>query len=149
MDSLTSDGLAASYLGSQGWYGNTIWAGESSNSDFLIVGGINLWKSTDGGKTLVDISAWDQDKSAHADHHVIASASPISPASNKTVFFGNDGGLFVTRDIYNVGSDDARTQGWERLDNHYGVTQFYGIAIAADGTLVAGNRKDPERLRPR
>src|ERR1035437_1335008 len=149
MDSLTSDGLAASYLGSQGWYGNPIWAGESSNSDFLIVGGINLWKSTDGGKTLVDISAWDQDKSAHADHHVIASASPISPASNKTVFFGNDGGLFVTRDIYNVGSDDARTQGWERLDNHYGVTQFYGIAIAADGTLVGGAQDNGTLVLPK
>jgi len=138
MDSVTTDGLAASYLGAQGWYGNTIWAGGSSNASFLLVGGVNLWKSTDGGKTMVDISAWDQDKSAHADHHVIASASGVDRSSNKTVFFGNDGGVFVTQDIYNVGSDDARVQGWERLNNHYGVTQFYGIAIGADGTLVAG-----------
>jgi photosystem II stability/assembly factor-like uncharacterized protein len=137
MSSLTSDGLSANYLGGQGWYANTIWAGDSSNSQFLLVGGLNLWKSTDGGKTLTDISSWEVDESAHADHHVIA-GNAVSPKENKAVFFGNDGGLFVANDVYNVGGDDGRTSGWQRINNHYGVTQFYGLAVAADGALIAG-----------
>src|SRR4029078_1114499 len=33
--------------GSQGWYDNTLWV-SPVNSSFVVVGGIDLWRSTDG-----------------------------------------------------------------------------------------------------
>jgi hypothetical protein len=39
---------AVPYPGTQGVYDNAIWAGDPNNTDFIVVRGINLWKSTDG-----------------------------------------------------------------------------------------------------
>src|SRR5207247_2242927 len=47
----------ASEAGEQGWYDNTIWV-NPVNPNFIIVGGIDLWRSTDGGVTLTKISDW-------------------------------------------------------------------------------------------
>jgi len=72
-NSQTASGQAAAYLGNQGWYGNAIWAGDPTNADLVLVGGVNLWRSTDGGNTLIDISTWWDPRSCHADHHRIVS----------------------------------------------------------------------------
>jgi len=140
-NSIGPDGTAASYLGDQGWYGNTIWAGDPTNADFMLVGGINLWRSTDGGATLVDISTWYDSRSCHADHHQIVSDAKYDGSSNKRVYFGNDGGIYTTADATTVGNDTAlpRINGWARLDNSFGVTQFYsGAGNVSSGTIVGG-----------
>ena len=118
-NSAVAGGAAAMYLGGQGWYDNVIWAGDANNSDLVVVGGVDLWRSTDGGNTLVDISTWWSPGSAHADHHVIVSHPAFDGKANKTVFFGNDGGFYKTDDIYAVGSDKEppRDAGWVRLNN--------------------------------
>lgn len=131
----------SNYLGKQGWYDNAIWAGDPSDSDFVIVGGIDLWKSTDGGDSLIDISSWGDERSAHSDHHCIVSHPDFDGVSNKTVFFGNDGGIFMTNDVSTVGNDSKppRINGWTNLVNTYGVTQFYGGAgNIATGTIIGG-----------
>lgn len=134
-------GTPARYLGDQGWYDNVIWAGDPRDADFVIVGGIDLWKSTDGGHILVDISTWWDPRSAHADHHAIVSHPNFDGANNTTVFFGNDGGIYKTDDVFTVGTDPSqpRVQGWQNLNHDYGVTQFYGGAANVNsGTVVAG-----------
>jgi photosystem II stability/assembly factor-like uncharacterized protein len=138
MNAVTPDGVTANYLGGQGWYGNSIWAGDPTSSDFVIVGGIDLWKSTNGGGTVINISNWEEDKSAHADQHAIVSDPGYNGTTNKSVFFGNDGGIYMAKDVSTVGADDARVNGWTNLDHNYGATQFYGIAIAPDGKVVGG-----------
>src|SRR5262249_50026603 len=72
-NSQTASGQAAAYLGNQGWYGNAIWAGDPTIANLVLVGGVNLWRSTDGGNTLIDISTWWDPRSCHADHHRIVS----------------------------------------------------------------------------
>jgi photosystem II stability/assembly factor-like uncharacterized protein len=139
--SVLANGNAALYLGGQGWYDNVIWAGDPTNADFVVVGGVDLWRSTDGGDTLVDISTWWSDASAHADHHVIQAHPQFNGTTNKTVFFGNDGGFYRTDDITTVGNDadPPRDAGWVRLNNTYGVTQFFGGAgNVKTGTIVGG-----------
>jgi photosystem II stability/assembly factor-like uncharacterized protein len=130
------------YLGDQGWYDNVVWAGDPANADLVLVGGIDLYRSTDGGATLTDVSTWwASPTSAHADHHAIVAHSKFGIDNNKTVFFGNDGGLYMTDDVYQVGSDPQppRTKGWKNLNNSYGVTQFYGAAgNVASGNIVGG-----------
>ncbi|HEV1286749.1 MAG TPA: hypothetical protein VNU44_15615 [Bryobacteraceae bacterium] len=137
-DGIGPDGGAANYLAGQGWYGNSIWAGDPANANLVIVGGIDLWRSTDGGNNLIDISNWENDDSVHSDHHAIVSHPGYNGTTNRTVFFGNDGGLYLASDVTTVGSDPDRAQGWTRMNHNYDVTQFYGIAIGPDETLVAG-----------
>ncbi len=127
------------YLASQGWYDNVVWAGDPTNPNLVIVGGVDLRRSMDGGSTLIDISCWYQPNSAHADHHVIVADPRYDGRTNVTVFFGNDGGIYKTEDVYSVGTDEARSRGWINLNNNYGVTQFYGAAgNVQSGTIVAG-----------
>ncbi|MBI4964217.1 MAG: hypothetical protein HY913_13140 [Desulfomonile tiedjei] len=141
MQGLSVEGSIAKFLGKQGWYDNVIWAGDPTNSDHVIVGGIDLWRSTDGGNTLRRVSKWDEAASAHADHHAIVSHPHFDGATNKTVFFGNDGGIYKTADVTTVGSDEERLLGWVKLVNNYGVTQFYGGAgNSTTGTIVGGSQ---------
>lgn len=131
----------AAYLGDQGWYDNVIWAGDPTNENLVIVGGIDLWKSTDGGNTLTDISTWWDSRSAHADHHCIFSHPGYNGTNNKTVFFGNDGGIYRANDVTTVGNDAAapRIAGWTELNNTFGVTQFYsGAGNPTSGTIIGG-----------
>src|SRR5205814_9029963 len=44
-----------SWLASQGNYGNALWASPDDNT-LVVVGGIDSWRSTDGGTTLTKIS---------------------------------------------------------------------------------------------
>jgi len=148
-NSLTVDGSPAHYLGDQGWYDNIIWAGDPTNADLVIVGGIDLWKSTDGGNTLIDISTWWDPKSAHADHHFIAAHPAFNGTTNKTVFFCNDGGIYTTDDISTVGNDPElpRVNGWTELNNTYGATQFYGGAGNVSTGTIIGGAQDNGTLR--
>lgn len=138
---LDRNGDPAPYLGDQGWYDNAIWAGDPTDENFLIVGGIDLWKSTDGGDTLAEISTWWEPGSVHADHHAIVSHPAYDGVANRTVFFGNDGGVYRAADIRAVGTEvePPYVNGWTELVNNYGVTQFYGGAgNAASGKIVGG-----------
>jgi len=140
-NSRNSDGLPARYLGEQGWYDNVIWAGDPTNVNLVIVGGIDLWKSKDGGDSLIEISTWWDSRSAHADHHVIVSDPNFDGVHNKVVFFGNDGGIYRANDVTTVGTDPEppRISGWEDLNNNYAVTQFYGGAVnPTTGVIVCG-----------
>jgi photosystem II stability/assembly factor-like uncharacterized protein len=140
-NSQTADGQPAGYLGNQGWYGNSIWAGDPTNANLVVVGGVNLWRSTDGGNTLIDISTWWDPRSCHADHHRIVADPGYDGIANKTVYFGNDGGIYKTADVTTVGNDaqPPRISGWAKLDNSFGVTQFYtGAGNVATGTIIGG-----------
>ena len=138
---LAPDGDPAGFLGEQGWYDNVLWADDPTDENLVLIGGVNLWRSTDGGDTLAEISTWWDDRSAHADQHAIVSHPGYDGVQNRTVFFGNDGGIFKAIDIRVPGSEPQPpfVQGWTELNNNYGVTQFYGGAVhAASGRIVAG-----------
>lgn len=139
--SLNADGQEADYLGDQGWYGNVVWAGDPTDADLVIVGGVDLWRSTDGGDTLHEISTWWDDRSAHADHHVICPDPRYDGKTNRTVYFGNDGGVHKALDLAQLGTEaqPPYVHGWGELNNQYGVTQFYaGAGHAGSGRIVGG-----------
>jgi photosystem II stability/assembly factor-like uncharacterized protein len=139
MASQTQSGELAHYLGKlNGGYANCIWAGDPTNEDFVIVGGLDLFRSTDGGRTLDNFSQWWNSASAHADHHAIVASPGFNGTTDKTVFFGNDGGIYKTDDVYTVGSDPDRQTGWQNLNNAYVATQFYGAAANGSGMIIAG-----------
>lgn len=131
-------GSPAGYLGGQGWYANTIWAGDADDK-VLIVGGLDLWRSDDGGDSLTEISSWWSPRSAHADHHTIVSDSGYG-VSNKRMFFGNDGGIFATDDASTVGNEPGypKNNGWISLNSSLSITQFFGAAANSSGVLIGG-----------
>lgn len=141
---LGPDGHAAAFLGDQGWYGNALWADDPTDENLLIVGGVNLWRSVDGGDTMAEISTWWDDRSVHADHHAIVSHPGYDGVNNRTVFFGNDGGIFKAADIRVTGAEPQPpfVQGWAELNNNYGVTQFYGGAVHTGTNRVAAGAQD-------
>jgi len=140
MDSSTKDGVLAYYLGGQGWYDNAIWAGDVRDPNFVVVGGIDLWKSTDGGQTLAPISNWQNAHNIlHSDQHIIA-LSPVPGSS--AVFVGNDGGLYKTDNIKTAGADPLNVSGWIKMGHNYAVTQFYSAAWSPKSGALVGGAQD-------
>jgi hypothetical protein len=125
------------HLGNQGWYDNTIWV-DPTNADHVIIGGIDLYRSTNGGTSFTKISAWYEPNSVHADHHVIVEHPGYNGTTNKTVYFGNDGGVYRATDISAV----AVTQGWTNLNNGLAITQFYSGAghNGTNGRIYGGTQ---------
>ena len=127
------------YLSSQGWYDNAVWAGDPQRADLVIVGGVDLYRSTDGGQTLTKISEWWRaPSSAHADQHVIISHPRYNGTTNRIVYFGNDGGIYRNDDVLTA----APLNGWVAMNNNYGVTQFYGAAVSPLSGRIVGGTQD-------
>lgn len=120
--------------GSQGWYDNTLWV-DPTNSNIVIVGGIFLWRSTNGGSSFTQVG------SLHADQHAIVQSPQFNGTTNKVVFFGNDGGIYQTSDVY--ASSPALTV----LNNNLGITQFYGGAGNSSSGRIIGGTQDNSTLR--
>jgi hypothetical protein len=111
----TCDGSAT---GGQGWYDLAL-AVNPSNADELYTGGIDVWKSADGGVTWVINSHWwgyCGVPPVHADCHYLA-FSPL----NGTLYACNDGGLFGT-------SDHGAT--WPFFSETMTIGQIYKLGIA-------------------
>ncbi len=135
------------YLGSQGWYDNVIWT-DPTNSNFVVVGGIDIWRSTDGGTTLTKISNWTQYRpptvvtSAHADQHVIIHHPNFDGTTNLKIYVANDGGIQTTDNIQTV------TQtGWTSLSYNLSINQFYGGSAAPNGSVIIGGTQDNDNIR--
>ena len=126
-----------SATGGQGWYDNTIWV-NPQDSTFVIVGGIDLWRSTDSGSSFTQISQWQNAPatSAHADQHVIVAHPGFDNNTNRKVYFGNDGGVYRTDNIATL----AQNSGWVNMNNNLGITQFYGVASNFNGIIIGGTQ---------
>lgn len=127
------------FLSAQGWYDNAIWAGDPTDAGLVVVGGVDLYRSADGGMTGEQISEWWRaPASAHADNHVIVAHPQYNGTTNRIVYFGNDGGIYRNADVRTA----TPTTGWLALNNNYGVTQFYGAAGNRTSGRVVGGTQD-------
>ncbi len=79
--------------GGQSWYDLVIQA-SPTNKNVVIVGGVNTWRSTNGGSTFNIYTHWYGGGApyVHADVHAIE----FLPGSGTNVFIGCDGGIFKT-----------------------------------------------------
>ena len=88
--------------GGQGWYDLAI-AASPNNAETIFVGGVDVWKSTDGGATWNINSHWYGGCSVaevHADCHILV----FSPVNGK-LYAGNDGGIWSTANVGTTWSD--------------------------------------------
>ncbi len=112
---------ATDFSRGQAWYDLTIDV-DPLNMNTVIVGGIDLFKSTNGGSSWSQLSHWyggfGYDE-VHADQHIIL----YKPGSSSRVIFGNDGGVAYCSNMTNSSpSIDHR-------NTDYNVTQYYACAI--------------------
>jgi photosystem II stability/assembly factor-like uncharacterized protein len=100
-----------------------------TSPNHVLCGGVDLHRTTDGGKTWARASRWDATRGtaayAHADHHALL--MPASPAG--LVYDANDGGLDVSSD----GGMD-----WVNRSNGLATNMFYDFDVAQGQASVFG-----------
>ncbi|MDH4473266.1 MAG: GEVED domain-containing protein [Fluviicola sp.] len=119
---LMVDGTGDHFTRSQSWY-DLILKVHPTNSDYVIAGGIDLHRTTNGGAAWFGISHWYGgfgQPEVHADQHAI----DFRPGNTNEVIFGNDGGVYYST---NAGNSLA-TPTFSNKNNGYNVTQFYACA---------------------
>ncbi len=90
---------------------------DPSNDETIFVGGIDIFKSTNGGNLWLQISSAygpTSNNHIHPDQHGIAFAD------SQHILFGNDGGVAYSWDGGNT---------IEHRNKNYNVTQFYHMAV--------------------
>ncbi len=153
---------------SQGWYDNII-AVDPSDPDIVWVGGVDIFRSDDGGQNFEIPAYWFfytfdplPPYFVHADHHMIQFHPEYDGTTNQIMYATNDGGIFRTTNAKAATSlEDCPLPGdlplpeivWEPLNNGYGVTQFYHgdsarnidmfVAGAQDNGTNRGLSRDP------
>lgn len=142
----------------QGWYDNAI-AVDPINPDRVWVGGVDLFRSDDGGASWGLASYWWAPGSdahlAHADQHLIVFHPQFNGTTNRMMFVASDGGVFRTDDALATvatGSgapcDTSNTRVvWSKLNNNYGVTEFYHGLPYPNGATYFGGTQDNGTLR--
>ena len=106
------------FTGGQGWYNLTIEA-DPSNDQIVYVGGIDLYRSSDGGNSWVSISNWTTN--VHSDQHAIT----FKPGNSNIAVFGNDGGVYYGGNL----STATSNSGIDSRNNGFNVTQFYTVGV--------------------
>ncbi len=133
-----------------GWYTNLI-AVDPVNPEIVWAGGVDLFRSDDGGRNWGPVTYWWRSPpSAHADHHAIVFHPDYDGQGNQTFFLGNDGGVWRTdsaRAVRSLSSnatcDPSFSQvDWTPLNHDYGVTQFYHGEPLPDGSAYLGGTQD-------
>mgnify|MGYP001015530240 CR=1 FL=1 len=115
----------------QGFYDLAL-AVSDLNKNEIYVGGVNIWKSTDGGTTWKRLTHWQNGSKypfIHADHHEL-----IFAKNSNLLFTANDGGIDKT-------TDGGKT--WTNLNGNLSIMQFYRMgASELDTSLVIAGSQD-------
>lgn len=148
----------APFIYSQGWYDNIIKV-DPVDPEVVWVGGINTYRSDDGGETFGIAGYWFYYRmdpvpptQIHPDQHEIVFHPDYDGVTNQTMFVGNDGGLFRTTNARAATSQEECPIGenpgpppdivWENMNNSYAVTQFYHGDAAKETNMFAGGAQD-------
>lgn len=145
-----------SYFGI-GWWANLL-AVDPTNPERLWAGGVDLFRSDDGGRNWGLASYWWVDRTptfAHADHHSLVFHPRYDGVSNRTAFVTTDGGVFRLEDASAATArgpeatcDPHRSRlRFQTLNRGFGATQFYHGAPYPGGGKYLGGTQDNGTLQ--
>jgi photosystem II stability/assembly factor-like uncharacterized protein len=135
----------------QGGY-NMMVAVKPDDPDFVLVGGINLFRSRDGFATSPDYDnsnssqkdeywiggyAKANDVSQYPNHHPDQHEFFFDPTNPNRLWSSHDGGISVTDDI------TANSISWQNMNDGYITSQFYAAAISdeiGDNRVMGGTQ---------
>ena len=128
---LLNGSASGSGKGGQGWYDLCL-AIDPLNANIVYVGGVNTWKSTNGGLTWTLKTHWTNGGGGgvaitHADKHCMAWQN------NTTLFQGNDGGLYKTTNGGNT---------WTDLSNGLIISQMYTVGLSQSNNSILCGLQD-------
>lgn len=115
--------------GGQGWYDIAIDA-SPTNSNEIIAGGVNTWKSTNGGSNWTLNTHWTGSGGrplVHADLHC------VKYYSGSIVFLGTDGG---------IARSTNGSVNWSKINGNMNIAQIYkmGQAVNTASKIVTGHQ---------
>ena len=156
---LTECGLGVSSFANQGWYDNVI-AVDPLDANRIWAGGIDLWRSDDGGVNWGTAGFWWFTRGAqplyhHADQHAIVFHPHYNGTSNRVMFAGSDGGIDRIDDARAaVNSTLPQLCGttpvgapWIDRNTGYVTTQFFDGVPYPSGQTFFGGLQDNGTLR--
>ncbi len=122
----------------QAWYDLSI-AVAPYNKDVVVVGGVNIWRSDDGGFTWNLNAHWYGGGGVpyvHADIHALE----FLPGAVSTLYVGCDGGIFMTDD------DGAN---YTDLSSNLCIAQIYkmGQSVSNAATVITGHQDNGTNLK--
>lgn len=108
---------------------------DPADADVIYVGGVNTWRSENGGYSFDIVNQWwgflSWIATVHADKHWLT-YHPLMP---QRLFECNDGGVYY--------SDNPQNQtAWRDVSAGLGITQFYRNAVADAATYIVGGTQD-------
>jgi photosystem II stability/assembly factor-like uncharacterized protein len=112
-------GVGADFTRGQAFY-DLMLEVDPNNDQVVYTGGIDLFKSTNGGTSWSQFSHWYGGfgyQEVHADQHGMA----FAPGSSTKMLFGNDGGVYFSNNSGTTTS--ARNKGLN-------ITQFYSVGVS-------------------
>ena len=116
-----------------------------SDSNFVIIGGTNLYRTTDGFATKLGNADWiggystANDISSYTNQHPDEHDLFYLSSNPKVVYSANDGGVSYTTDA------TASTVNWTSMNNGITTTQFYSVALdhaTANSPMIVGGMQD-------
>lgn len=120
--------------GGQGWY-DLIVEADPTSPNTVFVGGVNTWKSTDGGANWTIKSHWSGsggNQAVHADKHVFEWQGNV-------LWEGNDGGVYKTTN----GGDS-----WTHKSNGMVISQMYKLGVSqTDSKVICGLQDNGTKLK--
>jgi PKD repeat protein len=115
--------------GGQAWYDLAI-AASPLNKNEIYVGGVNIWRSSNGGSSWNIVAHWTGWGApyVHADHHDLV----FIPGTN-TLLNGNDGGVNRTT---------SGGSSWTDLSANMAIAQIYRLGLSAsnESLLLTGHQ---------
>jgi len=121
--------------GGQAWYDLAL-AVDPNNADVVYCGGVNTWRSVDGGANWNIVNHWwgDGVEAVHADKHF------LKFRNNESVLFEcNDGGVYHTSNGLN----------WTDITNGITINQIYGLSTAqtVTNTTILGLQDNGTKMQ--
>lgn len=125
------------YWATIGWHALAVGV-DPNNPDALYIGGLDVYKSANGGNNWTQVSDWrgmyygGGDDYVHADIHDIC----FKPGSSTELIIATDGGVFYTAQA--TAGDPA----FQEKNTGFGSLQFYTCAIHPVSDIFVGGLQD-------